>query len=702
MAKINILPSKVYNRIAAGEVVDRPCSVVKELVENSIDAGATEIEIHIEQGGKQLIRVVDNGCGIEREDLQSAFLPHATSKIAQAEDLDNILTLGFRGEAIASISAVSKMTITSQTEAGKCYRLSCNGGEMGQIQEVSGQKGTEVCVEALFFHTPVRLGFLKSDKAEETEITNFVSRFILNRSDISFIYYANGKKILQSFGGGDEEAMVSVYGAEVLSECFCVDALKHGVRIRGYVGNQNYYKANKSYQSIFLNGRYIVNATISAAISNAYASYLMKRQYPFYVLHIDMPTEIVDVNVHPNKADVRFADNQTVYGCIYSVIAAILDGQTKAMEYVVKAPSKARYESSTTSSHSASMKSAAASAPVSPTVGMASLTYEEAKKEIEESAPAFTAKKRGEVPFEEVRKVLEADDEERKAERRAYPKGFIPIDQIGPYYPAAPMPKITVEPAGENRQTGAEKLQEKFPDLYFDRPAVKVYDAPQEPPRKKSWEDSFEENKRYLEELERRSMQERVDVASCTYAGKLFNTYLLYEHNDEVYIIDQHAAHERLIFNRLKDKMEEREVVRQPMLVPFIIKVNAFESTFLHEQLENIEEMGFIIKEPETNTFAVTEIPVDLQYINLNTFFHEMLAEINTFRGIKLENLLKDKLASMACKAAVKGGMDLTREEIDTLFVLMDGDMGLKCPHGRPVVVKMSRNQLEKMFKRIV
>jgi DNA mismatch repair protein MutL len=224
MAKINILPSKVYNRIAAGEVVDRPYSVVKELVENAIDAGATEIEIHVERGGKQLIRVIDNGCGIERDDLQSAFLPHATSKIAKAEDLDNILTLGFRGEAVASIAAVSQMTITSRVEGQKCYQLSSNGGELGSIIESTGDKGTDVKVEMLFFNAPVRLNFLKSDKAEETDITTFVSRFILNRSDIAFTYYVNGKKVLQSFGEGDEEALVCVYGAGVRSQCIQIDA----------------------------------------------------------------------------------------------------------------------------------------------------------------------------------------------------------------------------------------------------------------------------------------------------------------------------------------------------------------------------------------------------------------------------------------------------------------------------------------------
>ncbi len=703
MAKINILPSKVYNRIAAGEVVDRPCSVVKELVENSIDAGATEIEIHIEQGGKQLIRVIDNGSGIEREDLQSAFLPHATSKIANAEDLEKIMTLGFRGEAIASISAVSKMTITSKTENGKCYKLSCNGGELGQITEASGEKGTDVCVEMLFYHTPVRLGFLKSDKTEETEITNFVARFILNRSDIAFTYYVNGKKVLQSFGGGDEEAMVSVYGASVLSECYLVDAEKHGIHVRGYIGNQNFYKANKSYQSIFLNGRYIVNATISAAISNAYTSYLMKRQYPFYVLHIDVPLEAVDVNVHPNKADVRFANNQIVYGCVYSVLSAVLDGQTKALEYVVKTPSVGNAPMPVSSAPSPKREKETPITPkTTPVSGLVSFGYEEAQKEIENSAPTFTAKKKGiELPFEEVTK----EEKSEKNEASPYPKGFIPIDQIGPYVPALNdnVPVVKRSKAGR----GAEKLQKLYPDLYFERPVIKVYDPQYEQGLKEEKteekeEDSFAANKRYLEEVERKSKQNRIDVASSTYAGKLFNTYLLYELRDSVYIIDQHAAHERLIFNRLKAKMEERVIIRQPMLVPFTLKLNAFEGEFIRENLSAITDMGFTVREEQENVFEVTEIPLDLQNINLNAFFNDILGDVGGYRAIKLENLLKDKLASAACKAAVKGGMDLTREEIDALFALMDGDMGLKCPHGRPVVVKMTKTELEKMFKRIV
>ena len=711
MAKINILPAKVYNRIAAGEVVDRPYSVVKELMENAIDAGATEISIYVEKGGKELIRVIDNGCGIAREDLHSAFLPHATSKIEKAEDLDNILTLGFRGEAVASIASVSKMTITSQVEGGKCYQLSSSGGELGQITETSGEKGTDVKVEMLFFNAPVRLKFLKSDKAEETEITNYVSRFILNRSDIAFTYYCDGKKVLQSYGSGMEDAVVSVYGASVIRNCFKIDAERHGVRVRGYIGNQNFYKANKSYQSIFLNGRYIVNATISAAIGNADSSYLMKRQYPFYVLHVTVPTEIVDVNVHPNKSDVRFADNQVIYGCIYRIISIVLDGQTQALEYIVpdslpaaEKPVKEVVQmtafdfSQITEEMSADEMAKEVVQPEKSTTeknnfGFATLSYEQAKKEIEKALPRYADKKySGEVPFEEVN------------------KGFTPNAEIKPYIP------IKEDYAPEREYTpdryGAEKLHKFFPDLFFERNRMIIED----PDRDKYHEgeegdeksvageeyDCFAENKRYLEELDKKNKQNKINVSSCVYAGKLFNTYLLYERQNEVFIIDQHAAHERLIFNRLREKMQNRETVQQPMLVPFTMTLNAFEMGFIRERMSDIAAMGFEISESGENEIAVSAIPIELQKIDLNSFFHDILGDINTFRSITLEDLLKEKLASAACKAAVKGGMDLTAEEIEALFVLMDGDMGLKCPHGRPVVVKITKTELEKMFKRIV
>ncbi len=716
MAKINILPAKVYNRIAAGEVVDRPYSVVKELVENAIDAGSTDIQIYIEKGGKQLIRVIDNGCGIARDDLQSAFLPHATSKIARAEDLENILTLGFRGEAVASIASVSKMTIASKTEDGACYSLTSNGGELGEILQDAGENGTDVSVEMLFFNAPVRLQFLKSDKGEETDITNVISRFILNRPNIAFTYYADGKKILQSFGGGDEEAFIGVYGPSVLRNCYQINANKHGIKIRGYIGNQNFSKPNKSYQSVFLNGRYVVNATISAAISGAYQSYLMKRQYPFYVLHIDVPSQIVDVNVHPNKIDVRFADNQMIYGCIHSVIAAVLDGQSKAMEYIVPGTFPAHEET-------------VVKASIDPVVENTpfEIKTEETKEETESVTPKFVYRstlldekpKRSLVLSELDEKVMPQPKPEellkvpgvelpfdlaREMEAKAAGRVPIPREEI-PEYTGTLVTEEEQRAKGLfrkcNRIAAAKQLQKKFPDLYFEPNILRV-ESPSAEDKTNEEEDVFATNKRYLEELEQENAGFKIEVNACRFVGKLFNTYLIYEKEDDVFIIDQHAAHERLIFDRLRGQMEKKNASNQPMLLPYELQLNAFESAFIEERLEDIRSMGFEIEKRDGNCFAVSAIPLTLQGMKIDAFFNEILGDISGFRSIKLVDLLKDKLAMAACKAAVKGGMDITQSEIDKLFEMMDGNMGLKCPHGRPVVTKLTKTELEKMFKRKV
>ncbi len=718
MAKINILPAGVYNRIAAGEVVERPYSVVKELVENSIDAGATEITVYIEKGGKSLIRVVDNGCGIERDDLHSAFLPHATSKIAKAEDLNNIFTLGFRGEAVASIAAISRMKITSKVEGAKCYQLVSEGGQLGAITEVVGENGTDVCVEKLFYNTPVRLEFLKTDKAEEADITTFISRFILCRSDIAFTYYVNGKKILQSFGDGAQEAFLSVYGAKVLSQCYKIDAVRNGIRIRGYIGNQNFPKSNKSYQSAFLNGRFVINNTISTAVNMAYAPYFMKRQYPFYCLHIQVPKDIVDVNVHPNKLDVRFQDNRIIYGALHSIISSVLDGNKQALEYIVQDDKtfdpvlqRAQALKASDAQNNVEQKPTQASKSISqgileqsaaekPSVekkspasvfGFDTFTFEQAQQEIKDSAPLdFKKHEQGVEEKKSSAQSLNVTDITREGGEQK----MIRMSAFSEKLP--PIPKKQ-EP---------EKLLKKFPKLRFERIFIEFNDPDRNPNKKPNETDEnvdyFEENKRYLAEMDAKAKQNRVDVSSCRYAGKLFNTYVLYERADEVYIIDQHAAHERLIFNRLKEQMQNRNVPTQAMLVPFELKLNAFEGVFIRERLDDIRAMGFEISEAEENTFNVYSVPLDLQNIDLKKFFNEILGDVGGYRAIKLEDILKDKLASAACKAAVKGGMDLTEAEIEALFVLMDGDMGLKCPHGRPVVVKMTKTQLEKMFKRIV
>lgn len=678
---INILPPEVYNRIAAGEVVDRPYSVVKELVENAIDAGATEIIVEAEGGGKKLIRVTDNGCGIHKEDLKAAFLPHATSKLKTADDLAAIFTLGFRGEAVASVASVSKTTILSRVKGEEAYSLTVEGGVFGEISPAGGAEGTVVTVENLFYNTPARLKFLKSDASEEGDITAIMARFLLSRPEISFTYLVNGKVRYRSFGDGLESALAVVYGAGTLQNCISIRAEKHGMRLWGYIGNRAYNKPNRSYQSLFLNGRYIVNQTVALAVTNAYGSYLMKRQYPFYVLFLEVPPEVVDVNVHPNKADVRFADNRIVYGTVYSVISAVLDGSSAALEYISPAIS------------STVGKNKGAVSPLPEAPERASAAQPAPSKPVSPEAPVFQA-----VPD------FAAAPSPAPAFKAPPAQSVLPAEAS---QTAKPAPRMSVEEAKKElafeipKLHGRERvraLEEEKPNTFEVRsPLASSRPAPQE-----EQEDAFEENKKYLLERDERAKQQKIDPATLIFRGVLFETYLIFERGDEAYFIDQHAAHERLIYEKLKNKCEARTPLSQPMLMPYILTVNAQEFSFLTSQFEALRALGFEIDEFGGTSVKVSAVPLDLFGMDIEAFFREVLSSMESLRAIRLSEIARDKLATMACKAAVKGGERLTEEEAKRLLSDMDGDMGLKCPHGRPAVVRMKKSDFEKLFKRIV
>lgn len=689
MAKINILDSSVYNRIAAGEVVDRPYSVVKEFVENSLDAGAKNITVSIERGGKDLIQVTDDGSGIEKSELRSAFLPHATSKIAKAEDLDDIRTLGFRGEALASIASVSNLRIRSRAAgAAEAYELCCSGGKMGEVVPCALGAGSEITAENLFFNTPVRARFLKTDKGEEGEISNFVSRFVLGNPTVSFRYLADGKLLLQSYGGGLEEAVASVYGGSVLSQCYRIDAVRHGIRISGFLGKPSFTKANRTYQNTFVNGRYVVNNTISSAVANAYGGYLMKRQYPFYVLFIDVPPEVVDVNIHPNKADVRFENNQVIYGSIYSVVSAVLDGNASALDYIVGGVPSSEPQTEVQAASPASQEGVKSSFSFGAAggengVGKGAASSDFAAKPAPHAGGttyARSAEKTAQETsfYDELLKNCEK--ESTTSDIKEQKEG----DFRKEYEVLFRMPK-------RSEYTGGELIV--FHDSGVSAPRETKTDAAA---------DVFAENKKYLESLEQKAKQQKFIFENAQFKGSLFNTYLLYEEGDNVYLIDQHAAHERLIFDKLKEETENRAVVRQPMLVPYVLNLNREEYLFLSEQRTLLSEIGFDMEEFGTNCLKVSSVPMDLQGIDLDAFFQEILKEVGSLRAIKLSDLLRDKLAMAACKHAVKGGMMLTDSEKQKLFEMLHGDLGLKCPHGRPVAVRLTKSEIEKMFKRIV
>ncbi len=614
MGKINLLSSKIYNRIAAGEVVERPASVVKELIENCIDAGATSISVEILDGGISKITVTDNGVGIEKSDLKKALLPHATSKISSISDLDNIKSLGFRGEALSSIASVSKISITSKPENQELgAKITANGGVVDSIIDVGCDKGTIVSVSNLFYNTPAREKFLKSVRSEQSEVSNVILRFILCNPNVAVNYVADGETIYQSFGDGLESAMVCVYGTKIIDDCYYIDTEKNGLKIRGYVGKHHFVKPNRTYQSFFLNGRYVINQTVSSAVMNAYSSYLMRRQYPFYVLNVNVPYEFVDVNVHPNKLDVRFLDNQIVYSSLYSVISKVLDGSSEAVSIITETKVNTNENTNNYVRHN--------------TVNVSTETNKPLKRETYD----FT-------------KLVLSD----------------------------------IYPVDENNPT--------------------------------SNDDVFNENKEYLLNLEKKKQEEnnqiKVDEIKIdrplTFVGQVLNTYLVLEDGQDVYLVDQHAAHERVNYDKFIDRIKNNSIDVQPLLIPYILTVNDVEKEFILSKINLLTELGIEISEFGSHEFKVSSIPVIFSDINLKAFFDDLLFSIASLKSITLDELLKEKIAQKACKASVKAGDKMSKTDTDILLKMLSGDLGLKCPHGRPICVKISRNEIEKWFKRIV
>ena len=678
MPTINILDKKIYNRIAAGEVVERPFSVIKELIENALDAGATQIDVTIENGGKTLMRVADNGCGISSGDMVKAFLPHATSKIKNVEDLDRILTLGFRGEALASIGSVSNATIVSKTIDDKTGSvIECNGGVIGDVEAYPADIGTVVTVEDLFFNTPARAKFLKPDKSEESDITNILTRMILSHPEVAFKYTADGKVILQSFGGGLDEAIIEIYGFEAINNCVKIETVKNGMKVSGYLGSANYTKPNRTYQTVILNGRYVVNNTIQSAIHNAYASYLMKRKYPFYVLKIDMSPEAVDVNVHPNKTDVRFIDNQVVYGTLTSIVSKVLDGSAAALEIIVPDENAKRAAEAQMNfierENRADFLSDGESSDKNPekTTSEPSMNPEDFRKEADElhcDRPFVSA-------FKGTEKLFNSKE--------------IP-PKIGTYIDfSGKQPNRTLIFSDEGEEIGLPE-----PD----------------PKSGKSIDEIFAENKKYIAEMEAKKAEEEKRKAeqqalgidtSFRVVGQVLTTYLILEREDDIFFIDQHAAHERLLYNRFIEAYKENSIAQQPMLIPYVLRVNGSESEFLHGRLDDLRKSGFDISENDVNSFSVYAVPLLLQDIDLKEFFDDFLSDIN-FKKDTVPEIIHEKIAMKACKAAIKSGKTLSEDEIDALLKDMKYDTTLRCPHGRPVTAKISRTEIDKWFKRIV
>ncbi len=628
--KINVLDSSIYNLISAGEVVERPASVVKELVENSIDAGAKNVRIEITAGGKTRIKVTDDGAGIEKDDMSNAFLPHATSKIRDKNDLFSIKTLGFRGEALASIAAVSMVSAFSKTDEDDCaHGIELRGGKAEKSFECPGVTGTSITVENLFFATPARLKFLKKDKSEESEITSLVVKTALSNPFVAFTYIADGKTLLKTYGKGLKDAVSNVYNRELAMNFIEFENTYGDINIKGFISTPTYFKGNRSYQTTIINGRVIENKTVTAAVEKAYEPFLMKRSYPLFVLNITMPFDSLDVNVHPSKSDVRFADNNKIFSFVYNSVQRVLYSydDIKSVPQIEYVPDETHFNSEK---------------PINEGNVASNSEYNSSESRSKDNRSNIF-----DGIFSASSKVSEGGD----SFYRMIKNRISVIDNV----------KSTHE--YEKRDEGIQQTFLDTDDPSYERSGF-----------------SFDFHGKII--------------------GQVFSTYILVEKDDNLYIIDQHAAHERILYDKLIGAEGEYS---QPLLIPYIYYANAREKDFIEEIIPSLNGIGFDISEFSDDSFKVSAVPEALTDIDFNEFFACITKDFIR-ADIKDKDLLKEKLMQTACKSAIKGGDALNDMQIDALLksFASSENKPLQCPHGRPTVIKFSKTDFEKWFKRIV
>lgn len=629
--KIAVLEKSTIDKIAAGEVVERPSSVVKELVENAIDAGASAITVEIKDGGKSYIRITDNGCGIPEDELSVAFMRHSTSKLRDASELADIHTLGFRGEALSSISAVSRVEmITKPADTLMGVRYVIEGSKEVSLDKIGAPDGTTIMVYQLFFNTPARKKFLKTDTTEASYISELMERLALSHPDISFCFISNKKEKIHTSGNGNlMDTIYQIYGRLIASNLLAVEKETDLLKVSGFIGNSNVARGNRSLENFYINGRYIKSPLLSKSVEEGYVGYLMQHQYPFCVLMITTKEASVDVNVHPTKQEVRFDDEMAIADIFKSLIFERLHQREDIAEVTLDENVQAAPLRKTTEND--------ATDP-----GSESMTCEpESKKEetIIEVAPE---------PFEKSR---------------------------------------------------LEKMRQKImAQIHADTPYERKYQEYYQE-KEKEQEQSREEKVTY----EQTSFLSEQARAKHRIIGQVFDTYWLIEHDNKLYIIDQHAAHEKVLFERMMKQLQDKEMTTQYVSPPIIVSLTRAERDILKRYEEVFSELGYVISSFGGNEFAIEGVPGNLFSFDVKEFFMELLASCGELKGNDGHDMIVEKVASMSCKAAVKGNNRLSYPEIEELLdELLSLENPYHCPHGRPTIIAMTKYELEKKFKRIV
>ena len=670
MRKIAVLDQNTIDKIAAGEVVERPSSVVKELVENAIDAGATAVTVEITDGGKKLIRITDNGSGMESEQIPLAFLRHATSKIEKVEDLEHIASLGFRGEALSSIAAVSQVELITKTPSdisGSRYVI--EGGNEIALEELGAPEGTTFLVRNLFYNTPARSKFLKSDMTEANYIHTLMEQLALSHPEISFKYIQNKQVKLHTSGNYSvKDVIYSVYGREIAKALLDVNYENSFMKVEGFVGKPEIARGNRSFENYYINGRYVKNNIITKAIENAYRGFLMQHKFPFVSLRMEMEGNDLDVNVHPAKREVRFAREQEVYDAVYDMVRSALTRKEMIPKVSVDStPAK-------TETKEEKITRAAVPEPFE-------------TKRREEMYPNTVRKPEVQAslnPKPEVRDGLNARTEIRK-----------PLSQ------STPSETLVREPAAEYRPAFSEAEEEMFSgtlrenqklDEEKKQAELKLTEEPEKKQVPPQQLELFEEK---LLAPESRS---RIRVV-----GQIFDTYWLVQFEDNFYIIDQHAAHEKVYYERMVKQFCEHSIDSQYLSPPMIVTLSMQEEEVLNSNKDYFEQFGFEIENFGGREYRISAVPSNLYGLTEEDLFLEMLDNLSGNNSRDALDIFASKLATMACKAAVKGNHAMSFEEAEKLIdELLTLDNPYHCPHGRPTIIAMTRTELEKKFKRIV
>ncbi len=618
MPNIAILNQETIDKIAAGEVVERPCSVVKELVENAIDAGSTAITVEIKEGGISFIRITDNGCGIERDQVAVAFYRHSTSKIRSAEDLLTVKSLGFRGEALSSISAVARVELITKTYdelTGTRYVI--EGSKELSNEEIGAPDGTTFIVKDLFYNVPARRKFLKTAQTEGSYISDMVEKLALSHPDISFKFINNNQTKLHTSGNGNRKDIIyHIFGREISSSLLEVKHECEYFKVEGFIGKPVITRGNRNYENYFINGRYVKSNILSRAIEEAYKSFLMQHQYPFTVLYFTFFSEL-DVNVHPTKMELRFDNNNEIYVELCDTIYAILSHKEMIPEV-----------------------------PVDSTPAPKKIVHE-----YKEPIPE---------PFEKRR-----INEVKAAESRSvYGQSVTStVKNYSATEPAAKAPETSTAYEPAQVVTGTQQTLGDYDKVFLTESSKKQFSI----------------------------------------IGQLFKTYWLIEFEDKLYIIDQHAAHEKVLYEKTMARLANKDFTSQRISPPIVMTLDARECEMLEKYRPQIEQFGYEVEHFGGKEYMISAIPDNLFNIDMKDLFIEMLDDFSNSTGRQTPDIITEKVASMSCKAAVKGNDKLTLPEINKLIdELLSLDNPYNCPHGRPTIISMSKYEIEKKFKRIV